>query len=354
MAKFAAGNAIRVVPGEVMPEFDWELLYDVHAPKLRRVIQRKVGAAMADDVLQETFLRAFKNRATIDRTRPIEPWLITIALRTAADLQRLQLRTLETPDGTVDEIEVAAVDSVEDELLSRARRMGIKHAFASLNTRQRRLLQLVTLEGMSYEGVADAERMTPDAVKSVLARARTNFKTSYVGFERESRLFGGAMVLGVLNRLRRRLQRYQAFVGGHMAGVGAAATTVAVVAVAAVPAVRPMPTSATERVQSSASTAGMRSTTEPSLPSSVIPTGTAEVGSTAEAPPSKPDKVEVATSTGVGRTGNRSGGSFESNVKAPSTDRRTWLFVTFECGTGHVGTVGCATIDHVDVADPTD
>lgn len=248
MAKFAAGNAIRIVPGETVPELDWELLYDLHAPKLRRVIQRKVGAALVDDVLQETFLRAFKNRATIDPARPIEPWLITIALRTATDLQRLQLRTLETVDVNIDEVEVVASNSVEDELLSRARRMGIKHAFASLNTRQRRLLQLVTLEGMSYEGAAHAERMTPDAVKSVLARARTNFKTSYVGFEREYRLFGGAMVLGVLNRLRRRLQRYQAFVDGHLAGVGAAATTVAVVAVAVVPVMQQSPTSASEPV----------------------------------------------------------------------------------------------------------
>ncbi|HVF76224.1 MAG TPA: sigma-70 family RNA polymerase sigma factor [Acidimicrobiales bacterium] len=354
MAKFApSGNAVHVVAGEVAPELDWELLYDMHAPKLRRVVERRVGTALADDVLQETFLRAFKNRASIDPSRPIEPWLITIALRTAADLQRLQFRTLETADETVDDIDVASLDSVEEELLNRARRVGIKHAFASLNTRQRRLLQLVTIEGMSYEGVANAEQMTPDAVKSALARARTNFKTSYMGFERESGLFGGFMVLGLLNRMRKRLQRYQAFVGGHMAGVGAAATTVAVVAIAAVPAVRTAPTSATERVQTStAQPSSQTNLTDEPRPVAPVTATAGSDGVTSTDP--QPDRTGVTTSASIGRTGNQAGAQFDSQVTTPGTDRWTWGIVTIECNGSAVRTTGCAAVDEIGTPPPID
>ena len=333
----------QVMHGAMAPELDWELLYDVHAPKLRRVIQRRVGSALADDVLQETFLRAFKNRAGLDPTRPVEPWLMTIAMRTATDVQRRQLRTIETVEEMSAEADELALDALEEELLSRARRMGIKHAFASLNTRQRRLLQLVTLEGMSYEGVADAEDMTADAVKSALARARTNFKTSYMGFERESGLFGGAAIVGLLTRLRDRLHRYQAFVGEHMTGVGAAAATVAVVAVASVPAARQAPSSATERLQSTVGSAPAQNFTDSQIGAvsssntqwPVAPTARSDSGSQGGA------QLRTQTNATAGSNGSRFSTTTRSDVSTGAGDAHDGTEVNTQCNAGRMGRAMC-------------
>lgn len=353
MAKFAtSGNAVRVVAGAVTPELelDWERLYDVHAPKLRRIISRRVGASLAEDVLQETFLQAFKSRATIDPTRSIEPWLITIALRAATEAHRRQLRTVETTDAPDLDCHATALDSLEEELLSRARRMGIRHAFASLNTRQRRLLQLVTLEGMSYEGAAGVEDMTTDAVKSALARARTNFKTSYMGFEKESKLFGGAVAFGLFRRLRGRLFGYQAYVGGHIGGLGAAAATVAVVAVAIAPMAAQSPTQAREIEHTVAASSGAGA---PMFVDLAVPArATATAGSTDQGSPNTPNDPGIGVRSGVGRSGSTASAAADSTIAGPTTDRRSYATVTFDCNQGGTGALGCAAVEELEALLP--
>lgn len=246
---FSSTSAVRVGTPDVASELDWEHVYDVHAPRLRRLIRRKVEAAAIEDVLQETFLRAFKSRHTMDRARPMKPWLNTIALRAIADVQRGAVRTVETLDLDTECDELAlAYDALDEQLLTRAKQNGIKHAFASLNSRHRRLLQLVDIEGMPYEYVARHEQMTTDAVKAALARARSNFRASYVVFTEKAGLFGAGALAGPLAlKLRLRLQRYYDFVSHHAAGVGAATLTVAVVASATIPSARPSATHAHER-----------------------------------------------------------------------------------------------------------
>src|SRR5688500_3646209 len=135
MPRYASSSAVvGVLESTVTPELDWELLYDLYADRLRRIIQRKVGPTLTEDVLQETFLRAFRNRHTIDTGRPIAPWLITIALRAATDAQRRQLHTFDA-DLAEEPCEETGFGAVEEELVRRARSIGIKHALASLNTR---------------------------------------------------------------------------------------------------------------------------------------------------------------------------------------------------------------------------
>lgn len=48
--------------------------------------------SQVDDAVQETFLRAWRGAATFDTTRPLGPWLFTIARRTAIDLVRKEGR----------------------------------------------------------------------------------------------------------------------------------------------------------------------------------------------------------------------------------------------------------------------
>src|SRR5688572_12140520 len=56
---------------------------------------RYLGAADAADAAQETFVRAFTHLDRFDRSRPLLPWLFTIARRLCIDHQRA--RRNETP-----------------------------------------------------------------------------------------------------------------------------------------------------------------------------------------------------------------------------------------------------------------
>lgn len=340
-------SAVRVGTPDVASELDWEHVYDVHAPRLRRLIRRKVEAAAIDDVLQETFLRAFKSRHTIDRALPMKPWLNTIALRTIADVQRSAVRTVETLDVDTECDELAfACDALDEELLTRAKQNGIKHAFASLNSRHRRLLQLVDIEGMPYEYVARHEQMTTDAVKAALARARSNFRASYVVFTQKSGLFGaGALVGSMTLKVRLRLQRWQDFVTHHAAGVGAATLTVAVVAGATIPSARPAASQATApTLHETFAIGGSVALPEAGTVAAARVSGVhqAEVPRT-ELPPDQPTTVR----TDVEVTKRDQTYTVTIQTAAESSDGKTWVesVTTIECDANPASTAQCAALE---------
>ncbi len=58
-------------------------------------------ADLIDDVFQETFLQLFTSRDSFDPTRPLRPWLYTIAANKAKDALRKMQRTAAVPLGTM-------------------------------------------------------------------------------------------------------------------------------------------------------------------------------------------------------------------------------------------------------------
>ena len=58
---------------------------------------------LIDDVFQETFLQLFTSQESFDRSRPLRPWLYTIAANKAKDALRKMQRTAAIPIGTMTE-----------------------------------------------------------------------------------------------------------------------------------------------------------------------------------------------------------------------------------------------------------
>ena len=56
---------------------------------------------LVEDVFQETFLQLFTSRESYDPSRPLRPWLFTIAANKAKDALRKQQRTAAIPIGTI-------------------------------------------------------------------------------------------------------------------------------------------------------------------------------------------------------------------------------------------------------------
>src|SRR5262245_52992107 len=93
----------------------FELLYRRHAPVVFAFLKsmHRFDQDAAADSLQETFLRAFNALGTFDRTRPLRPWLLTIAhnvMRDAHERARIQPRP-DLPDrpGPVDATEAGVI-----------------------------------------------------------------------------------------------------------------------------------------------------------------------------------------------------------------------------------------------------
>jgi RNA polymerase sigma-70 factor (ECF subfamily) len=68
-------------------------IYDRHFPGIYRYIESRLGSDAADDLTAETFIDAFRRRASFDPARgAVRPWLFGIATRLVAQHRRAEAR----------------------------------------------------------------------------------------------------------------------------------------------------------------------------------------------------------------------------------------------------------------------
>jgi RNA polymerase sigma-70 factor (ECF subfamily) len=148
-----------------------------HQSWLRTVLLARLGnREEADEVLQEVALAAAHQSA---RGEPIErtgPWLYRVALRQVLLLRRRQgrrRRLLSNLAARLPPTDVCPKScSPLDWMLSEERGDLVKHALATLSERDRQLLLLKYVEGLSYEAIGQLLGVTAGSVQSRLHRAR--------------------------------------------------------------------------------------------------------------------------------------------------------------------------------------
>jgi RNA polymerase sigma-70 factor (ECF subfamily) len=152
-----------------------ERLYHEHRRPLLAYLARLVDdREAAEDLCQETFLKALRSWARHDPTASPVAWLYRIATNTAYDHMRRRRRAVLTPLVEVDVL--ASADATElDE------GEGVRRALAQLPARYRVPLLLHTCAGHSLQEIADALGCSHAAVKMRLLRARERFRLLYQG-----------------------------------------------------------------------------------------------------------------------------------------------------------------------------
>ncbi|GAA0933589.1 RNA polymerase sigma factor [Nonomuraea longicatena] len=149
------------------------LLFDRHAPALRRYVARRLGPSLADDVVADAFLVAFRRRARYDPAHPdARPWLYGIAARLVGRHRRAEVRFYQALARTgVDEVVASCSDRVDEQVT--ATQVGLAAALADISPGDREVLLLIAWADMSYDEVARALGIPIGTVRSRLHRART-------------------------------------------------------------------------------------------------------------------------------------------------------------------------------------
>ncbi len=135
---------------------------------------RYLGDAMeAEDVTQETFLRAYQHLWRFDPERSFGTWLRTIAIRLCIDRlrqRRPQVAWEQLPyEGRWMQ---AAGEPPEAWLLQEEQYRRLYRLIGQLPPVERALIVLHYWEGLRYQELAEALNLTVSAVKSRLFRAR--------------------------------------------------------------------------------------------------------------------------------------------------------------------------------------
>jgi RNA polymerase sigma-70 factor, ECF subfamily len=140
------------------------------APILRGLVRRGfaqygLGPEEVEDVVQETLLAVHLKRQTWDEHQPLLPWVRAIARNKLIDNLRRRGRRVHVPIDDV--IDALAVD--EEPALSNG--VDAARVLASLNGRQREIVQAISIEGATARQVAERLGMTEGAVRVALHRA---------------------------------------------------------------------------------------------------------------------------------------------------------------------------------------
>lgn len=134
----------------------------------------------ADDVLQEAFIKVFQNLNGLTRPEAFFPWARRIIVNTALDHIRRRRRGLESE---MPAAETAGADSQDDRLESPDRRverrefyLKLERALRALPPRQREIVTLHDIEGLTTEEIARQCGCPPATVRSNLFYGREKLR----------------------------------------------------------------------------------------------------------------------------------------------------------------------------------
>src|SRR5688572_6710698 len=84
-----------IIEGSLRDPERFAVIFDRHAPYIQRYLARRLGHQIADDLVSETFLTAFRKRVRYDLgQRDARPWLYGIASNLAGQHRRDEVREL--------------------------------------------------------------------------------------------------------------------------------------------------------------------------------------------------------------------------------------------------------------------
>lgn len=154
----------------------FEALFRRWAGPLLRYLERMLGeVGAAEELVQESFLRVHRARATYKPDARFSSWLYRIGTNLALnELRRPGRRAPHESVGEDDPLPTAS-EAASDVVVDARREIGaLDRALRALPERQRAALWLVAIEGQSYAEVAASLDVSEQAVKALVHRARSS------------------------------------------------------------------------------------------------------------------------------------------------------------------------------------
>jgi len=162
-----------------------------HGPGIYRLALRLMGSETeAEDVMQETFLSAFKSIDRFESRSGLSTWLYRIAYNAAM----MRLRRMEPDTVPVDAPTLSGEGQPvprqlfdwcclpEQDFDTAEARYELERAIQELPEKLRAVFVLRELEGISTEATAEALSLSPEAVKTRLHRARLWLRERLSGY----------------------------------------------------------------------------------------------------------------------------------------------------------------------------
>ncbi|SRR5581483_7553902 len=160
--------------GETTDEQLTQLLQSLRADLLRFAFWLARDRAIAEDLVQETMLRAWRARKELRESSSVRAWLLTIVRRENARLyERKRLPTVDLDEVVANQDIALALDDADPEIAD------LRRTILALPDEYREPLVLQVLGGFSTGEIASELGLTVPAVLTRLFRARNKLREMY-------------------------------------------------------------------------------------------------------------------------------------------------------------------------------
>jgi len=165
-----------------------------HRPAVTRYIRYLIrNATEAEDLAQETFVRAHRQRSTLRDPAALASWLYQIATHVSIDRLRQQARTIQRQvDAPVEDLQIADRDRPSPLTIVQQTEMSecVQRYLANLSDAYKAVLLFHDVDGLTADEISHLLHLPLTTVKMRLHRARRQLQAALnnaCAFERDER-----------------------------------------------------------------------------------------------------------------------------------------------------------------------
>ncbi|MCB0392919.1 MAG: sigma-70 family RNA polymerase sigma factor [Bdellovibrionales bacterium] len=140
----------------------FEVLYGRYSSRVYGFILKRLDSQVAQDLLQDVFLKIHNNRDKYSNHYPFLPWLFAITRNVVIDFVRLNESKVRSRAGELQEV---ASSEVSDEWSGE-----LTAALATLPVQQRRAIEFRYKSDWTFEQIASELKTTPTNVRQIISR----------------------------------------------------------------------------------------------------------------------------------------------------------------------------------------
>ncbi|WP_299876107.1 RNA polymerase sigma factor [uncultured Cocleimonas sp.] len=154
---------------------------EAHRPALYKIAWSWChDVTLAEDLVQDTYARALKNRSQLKDLTKLKPWLARILVNLHADYFRAKKEYVELENKhLMSDLDPITLASREESI------QLVRYAISQLNDKQRKIISLIDIAEFSYAEVAEILDIPMGTVMSRINRARQALKEQLENIERQ-------------------------------------------------------------------------------------------------------------------------------------------------------------------------
>jgi RNA polymerase sigma factor (sigma-70 family) len=187
-------------------------LYETTGPALYRSVRSMVhDEDLAWDIVQESYIRAFRSLDKLGANEAFLPWLRRIAVnetaRAAAERRPLRFSELEDEEGELPELPDLRTDGQPELILDRQETSRlVREILADLPEQQNVIVGMRYYEDLSVREISELLKLAPGTVKAQLHRGRKHVEDRVRALEKQGVKLYGLSPMAFLVSLLRRLE----------------------------------------------------------------------------------------------------------------------------------------------------